>query len=305
MTDEPEEILTPAGYDDLPWFTRSWQNLSWSEWVPLAAPRDEFRAIPGEPGIYRIRPAGKDFLMDISETNRTLHQRLAELRQSLRRTDLMPWNDPDISAPALWAWRDAEGYEYECSAAPLDASPAGRRAMENFLISRYRREFGASPVCSFGHFHPRYRRSTNRSEGRRGGRLREDQQDNPAGIPGISPLAESGRAGEPGWMGLSWTSPQALAPEKTGRIPAGPGLFILAEETTGEVLYIGLAMDCRGRLAEEYKKERPGCVLSFSCHIPAMPLQLHQLREIGCDLLGNYFQENKRAPGLQYMTARQ
>jgi hypothetical protein len=34
----------------------------------------------------------------------------------------MPWNDPHTAAPSLWAWQDAEGFAYECSATPLDAS---------------------------------------------------------------------------------------------------------------------------------------------------------------------------------------
>jgi hypothetical protein len=28
----------------------------------------------------------------------------------------MPWNDPHTATPSLWAWQDAEGFEYECSA---------------------------------------------------------------------------------------------------------------------------------------------------------------------------------------------
>jgi predicted RNase H-like HicB family nuclease len=32
-----------------------------------------------------------------------------ELRQTLNRSDLMPWNDPHTAAPSLWAWQDAEG----------------------------------------------------------------------------------------------------------------------------------------------------------------------------------------------------
>jgi hypothetical protein len=301
MHQEPDATLTPAdSFADLPWFSASWQNLSWTEWIPFSATKAEFKEIPNEPGIYRIRPAGKDFLMYISETNRTLHQRINELRQNLRRTDLMPWNDPDISAPALWAWREAEGYGFECSAVPLDASAGGRRAMENFLISRYRQEYGASPVCSFGHFHPRYRRSTNRSEGRRGGLLREDQKDNPAGLPGLPPLPETGRPGDPAWMGISWSSSQALTPENVKTVPPGSGLFILSESASEEILYIGQAVDCKERLLDQCRRERAGHEILFTYHIPEKSLLPHQLREWECDLLGNYFSMTKKAPALQY-----
>ena len=123
------------------YFSSCWSGLFWTDWIPFTADRDEFRIIPKVPGLYRIRPAGKDFLMYIGETRRTLHQRLNELRQSIRREDLMPWNDPHTAAPSLWAWHDAEGYSYEYSAAPLDASQAVRRGMESFLLYRYRREY--------------------------------------------------------------------------------------------------------------------------------------------------------------------
>ena len=61
----------------------------------------------------------------------------------------MPWNDPHTAAPSLWAWQDAEGFEYECSAAPLDASINGRRGMESYLLYRYRQERGESTLCNF------------------------------------------------------------------------------------------------------------------------------------------------------------
>ena len=155
--------------------------------------------------------------MYIGGTGRTLHQRLNDLRQSLRRADLMPWADPLPEAPALWAWwvewftrpheemrrrtdkllrtgsqrsnqekkpqvsstgewrrslprqyhrtflrslktcrKEAGPVMLECSAAPLDASAAGRRGMESFLLYQYRQERGESPLCNFGRFHPRY-----------------------------------------------------------------------------------------------------------------------------------------------------
>ncbi|WP_321508205.1 hypothetical protein [uncultured Methanoregula sp.] len=297
---EPAESLTPAGCDDLPWFTLTWQNLPWSPWVPFSATKQEFRIIPHVPGLYRIRPAGKDFLLYISETSRTLHQRLNELRLNLRRDDLMPWNDPDTSAPALWAWRDAEGYEYECSAAPLDASAAGRRAMESFLLYRYRQETGESTTCNFGRFHPRYRRSTNKNEGLRGGKLKSTDRDNPAGGPGIPPLCPSGSPGDDEWMGISWSRRELLEKETAMMIPACPGLYLLSDGTTGEILFIGQSMDCRNRLLEQGAKEREGQEVQFSYHIPEAPVLPHNLRELECDLLGSFFEHYRKAPARQF-----
>ena len=115
--------------------------------------------IPADPGRARlypdIRPTGKDFLMYVGETRRAVHQRLHELRIELKGADRMPWSEPHTESPGLWAWHDAEGYQDQCSAAPLDASTNGRRGMEAFLLYRYRQERGESPLCNFGRFHPR------------------------------------------------------------------------------------------------------------------------------------------------------
>ena len=73
----------PPGPDHLPtelpgsdYFSYTWSSLPWSPWVPFTATKVEFRQIPKEPGLYRIKPVGKDFLMYIGETRRTAHERL-------------------------------------------------------------------------------------------------------------------------------------------------------------------------------------------------------------------------------------
>jgi len=300
---EPEEPGTPENFNDLYYFSEFWQDLPWSPWVPFDAPR-EFFYIPKEPGIYRIRPVGKDFLVYISETNRTLHQRLGELRQSLRRTDLMPWNDPDTSAPSLWAWRDAEGYQYECSAAPLDASPAGRRAMESFLIYQYRQEVKESPLCNFGRFHPRYRRSTNKSGNLRGGKLLDTQKDNPAGWPSIPPLSPAGKPGDEDWMELEWIPAKTLAPENIGTILPGAGLYLLTDAGSQEILYIGQAPDCKKRLLAQCGKEWDGRTLEFSYQPLGENVFPHNLRELENDLVGNFYEHYRKAPEFQFRASR-
>ena len=134
MSPDPDQLI--AELPDKDYFSESWLSLPRSPWIPFTADKHTFREIPKAPGLYRIRPTGKDFLMYIGETRRTVHQRVNELRHTIKRKDLMPWNDPHTAAPSLWAWQDAEGFEYECSAAPLDASINGRRGMESYLLYR-------------------------------------------------------------------------------------------------------------------------------------------------------------------------
>ena len=70
----------------------------------------------------------------------------------------MPWNDPHTAAPSLWTWQDAEGFSYECSAPPLDASQSGRWGVESYLLYRYRQENGESTLGNFGRFLRKYER---------------------------------------------------------------------------------------------------------------------------------------------------
>jgi hypothetical protein len=294
----------PADPQDREYFSENWQNLPWTPWVPFTATKEEFHQIPKEPGLYRIRPAGKDYLMYIGETRRTLHQRLSDLRMELRNTKLMPWTDPHAEAPSLWAWHNAEGFAYECSATPLDASNNSRRGMESFLMYRYRQECGESTVGNFGRFHPRYRKSTTRKENLRGGKLKADQKDNPAGSSSQPPLPATGTAGQPGWMDLTWSSTEKLAPEKIISAPDGPGFYLLSDSGSKEIIFIGQSGNCANRLLDFSKKSWDEKELRFSFHSLEKTVLPHQIRELENDLIGNYFEQYRKAPEYQFRDHR-
>jgi hypothetical protein len=226
----------------------------------------------------------------------------------------MPWSDPLAEAPALWVWwvewasaappavlPDPSPEEedlpegsgqvmLECSTAPLDASVAGRRGMESFLLYKYRQERGESPLCNFGRFHPRYRKSTIRKEGLRGGKLAPDHKDNPAGWPSIEPLEVIGKPGDSDWMGLEWTDRKPLAAENVREIPAGAGLYLLADAGSQEIVFIGQSADVAKRLLDYSRKTGDGRSLEFSYQIIGQSVVPHNLRELETDLIGNYFE---------------
>ena len=321
MPPDPDQPFDP---EDIPYFFDNWCSLPWTPWIPFNADKHTFKEIPHEPGLYRIRPAGKDFLMYIGGTGRMLHQRLNVLRQSLRRSDLMPWSDPLPEAPALWAWwvewvsaappriapeqtpeeedlpEEAGQVMLECSAAPLDASISGRRGMESFLLYQYRQERGESPLCNFGRFHPRYRKSTIRREGLRGGKLAEEHKDNPAGWPSIEPLEITGKPGDRDWMGLEWTAPEQLALENTQEVEAGAGLYLLADAGSQEIVYIGQSADVAKRLLDHSRKTGEDTPLQFSYQIIGQSVVPHNLKELENDLMGNFFENFRKAPEFQF-----
>ena len=298
MSPDPDQ--TPADLNEREFFSENWCSLPWTPWVPFTADKEEFRTIPKEPGLYRIRPSGKDFLMYIGETRRTLHQRLHELRHTLQRGELMPWNDPHTAAPSLWAWQDAEGFEYECSATPLDASQSGRRGMESFLLYQYRQERGESTLCNFGRFHPRYRKSTNRKENQRGGKLEENHLDNPAGGPSVKPLPVLGTPGDRYWMELAWIGKLPLDGDTISTVPPGAGLYLLFERENQDLVYIGQSADCAQRLRSHAIKLLDEKDMLVSYYMEKKPLLLHNLKEQENDLIGNYFEVERKAPRYQF-----
>jgi hypothetical protein len=290
----------PIDPEEIPYFFDNWCSLPWSPWVPFTADKHTFKQIPHDPGLYRIRPAGKDILMYIGETRRPLHQRLSDLRMELKNRDLMPWSDPHAESPGLFAWRDAEGFEYECSAAPFDATTGSRRAMESFLLYRYRQERKESPLCNFGRFHPRYRRSSERKEGLRGGKLGDSQQDNPAGWPSHPPLGAEGQPGDSDWMGLEWSDRKPLTEENARAVGPGAGLYLLTGTGSLEVVAIGQSADCAKRLLGQCRKEWVGKELQFSYQIIGQTVLPHNLKELENDLIGNFFEIYRKAPAYQY-----
>jgi hypothetical protein len=183
---------------------------------------------------------------------------------------------------------------------PLDASTNGRRGMEAFLLYRYRQERGESPLCNFGRFHPRYRRSTTRKENVRGGKLAEAQKDNPAGGPGLPPLTPAGAPGDRDWMGLSWSSPELLVAEKIKPVPERQGVYILSEAGSEEIVSIGQSMNCARRLLDNSARSWDDAEILFSYHIIEKPILVHQLRELEGDLIGNYYEQHRKAPVFQF-----
>jgi len=172
--------------------------------------------------------------------------------------------------------------------------------MESYLLYCYRQEHGESTLCNFGRFHPRYRKSTNRKENKRGGKLDESHKDNPAGGLSVPPLPVTGKPGDREWMGLAWSWKKPLDGENIGNVPSAAGLYLLFERDTGDLIYIGQSADCSKRLRSHAMKFLDEKDLIFSCYIEEKFLLPHNLKEWENDLIGNYFEVYRKAPRYQF-----
>lgn len=91
----------------------------------------------------------------------------------------MPYTDPHVAAPSLWAVRQEYGPDFQVSVAePDDVDQRQRRlAIEEALIAVYRRESGENTTANFGRIIEGYKRSSQRADGFTGGELAEGETE--------------------------------------------------------------------------------------------------------------------------------
>lgn len=208
----------------------------------------------------------------------------------------------------LWAWRDAIGMDFECSAAPftpsnIDDPLRARREREGFecyLLWQYRLEYGSSPLCNFGQFHPNYKKSTDRRKNKRGGRCPEGRI-NPAGGPSFLPLPIHGKPTDEDWMMLKWTKLRRLSSHDAANVDSNPELYKILNPLTDQVIYIGQSNNLKKRLLSHARKNWGEDDILFSWCVQPDTILLHQLKELENDLIGGYYSLSGSIPVLQYM----
>lgn len=282
----------------LEFFSQNWCDLSWTPWISFSAQSSEFQIIPKEPGLYRIRAENEQFLMYIGQTGRSLRERLNDLRRNTAK-EIMPFNDPHTAAPSLWAWKDANEYSYECSAAAYHSDSNQRIGWECYLLWQYRILNGSSTLCNFGRFHPHYRKSTNRKQGIIGAKL-PIGEINPAGGASHPPLLPIGKPSDRNWMNLSWSEKLSFDGLSEMNIPHEQGLYLLFDSTLNELVYIGESVDIHNRLRDHQRKSWDRRKISVSFNIQPQSILPHNLKEFENDLIGGYFGDFHRLPVYQY-----
>jgi hypothetical protein len=281
-------------------FSLDWCSLEWTSWLPFSTTSRTIDSIPDTSGLYRIRPTGQKVMMFIGCTGESLRQCFSGIRQNSTKA-VMPWNDPWPVAPALWAWKDAKGYAYEFSSAIYGAAPVEQQAAKSYLTYRYRLEIHESPLCSFGRFHRKYSQPSDQKVGLAGGKIGPGEPLNPAGGPSASPLTVTGRPGESGWMGLSWSPKRSLKTHTTTVVPPNQGYYLIFDTAKGEVLAIGRSEDCAKALFEISKKPWDNREFAYSFVCEPKHLPIHNLMERENDLIGNYIEQFGNVPEYQFL----
>lgn len=267
--------------------------MKWSEWKNL---RDVFdKGLINTSGFYRVKPINRDFLVYIGQTKR-LRIRIGELKGGIYQNEI-PFADPHVGAPCLWVWKDAENFEFEYSFVSSDFDKRQRECFERFLFWSYRLEYGQSPLCSFGKFHPEYFNSSNRQRGIRGSKVM-DGNLNPAGEKSYPPLQIAGYYYENDWMNLKWEQNKVLNNEEQRKLKEIPAVYKIF--SGNELLYIGETKNAKNRFNNHLQKNWGEAEIFFSVSYQDSGILPHQLKELENDLIAGYFSQSEDAPKFQF-----
>jgi hypothetical protein len=177
-------------------------------------------------------------------------------------SELMPFNDPHTAAPNLWAWRQEEHWAYECSAATFLKSRLERKAMECFLLWKYRLEKGESTLSNHGRFHKNYQKSSDRSKNQRGFRLSESET-NPSWGPSLKSLRLHGQPQDKDWMEIRRSTNISLPMQNSSKVPNSPGLYRIADFNQNSLAYVGESQNLHNRFMQ-HSRAFANFLFSFS-----------------------------------------
>ncbi len=276
-----------------------WCSLNWTKWIKFSEAKANRDKIPKVPGMYRIKPVGTDQIIYIGQTGRDLRERLIGHLVTHTLRDEMPFNDPHTAGPSLWAWANANGWEYEFSVAPINLDKPRREGFECYLLWQYRVENGESTYCNHGRFHKDYIKSKARSSRFRGYKLEETHPRNDAWGNSFPPLKLIGIPTKSNFMELNWSTPQELNSMGLKDVPSNQGVYKIFEEDSKDLLYIGQSTKLLSRLKSHSRKKWGKNKIYFSIsHFPY--IKEYQLKEVENDIIGGYYLMMDKVPLYQF-----
>jgi hypothetical protein len=288
--------------------------LVWSTWQPLLGCWRGTK-IPAQPGLYRIRRAGRqdlDYLGQTGSGTMTLRKRLGMLKGIYG--EQMPYRAPHTAGPALWALLHNSGIPFEVAVAVVEGTDAWRKGMEAVAISLYRQDQGRSPTVNFGRMPTGYRASSSNDSRLarmqklfRGGPCAQTDASHSPGIAPLAPLLGDPHAQD--WCGHAWS---AWRPVSDHGLPslAGEGLYRLRSPGQACLLYIGQGKVADRLAAHVRKCQRAGhrqgdifrAVERVECSWVLGPTWLtHQRLELENDLIAAHSLATGMVPLAQFL----
>jgi hypothetical protein len=261
-----------------------------------------------ESGLYRLRRAGGTETDYIGQTGLPLVRRLGMLSGAY--AEEMPYRDPHVAAPGLWALRHLSGCEFEASVVALAGTAPERKAAEAVAITAYRRTHGVSPTLNFGRFPAGYRVSSGNNarlvaaKARRRGGPDPEAIKPSASAPPLDPL--SGDPTDDSWAGLQWSAwVRAIA-------APGPdvarGFYRLRQVGEHQLVYVGQGQ-LRARVRQHLRRASAGDHPQAAAFGDAERLEvswvrhagvISQLLELENDLIAAHVNEVGTAPAAQF-----
>lgn len=289
-------LLTESNTDA---FGDDWVGLEWSPWVSLDPAREGLGSLDTAPGHYRIRHESLNRLAYVGETGRSVRGRVRSLARGTYAQE-MPFQDPHVAAPRLWAIRQEAGDEFEVSVATPGAAAdeQDRKGIEASLIALHHREYGQRPVANFGPIIPGYEISSYRSEGVVGGPIAGESAEIDPAIGCAPPEWNNWQAIKSvEWLGLDWSSPELLGNRKD-MVPPSQGVYrIWYADRPDRLAYIGQSANLPRRLYSHERTFGSEALISFAT---ASGLAEHELRERELDLIGVHFLALAESPIAQF-----
>lgn len=270
-------------------------RLEWSDWHRLQS-TNEKNCIPSEKGLYRIshsRTSGLEYVGygDIDE-------RVYRLQLGLSQ-DEMPFRDPHMAAPCLWALQEEHQGKFWVSWTSVNNPISELRGKKSALIAQYRSITGQSPTANFGRMIDGYSRSSYQRWDKRGEKTGEAVEGQLIGVE-PQPWENWKEVDATDWMGYSWTEFESLIPSWSGPnsirddTPSGSGMFRVRKPNESVLKQIGSASNLREKIFE-LREEHSNEDLEISYTSTSFNRRRHW-REAENDLIGVHYLATEITP---------
>lgn len=271
------------------------------------------QGVPPEPGLYRIRRVGLrwwDYIGQTGAGQMTLQKRMAMLRGVYGAE--MPYRDPHIAGPGLWALRQSNPEPFEAEFCPVEGTTPWRKGLEVAAVAVHRQAHQRSPTLNFGRMPSGFRMSSannarlvaagKRFRGGPDDTVRESHEAGISPVGALDPEVTGAR-----WAGHTWTEWMTMDTAVLQSLAPEDGLYRI-RGSNGRLVYIGEGA-IRSRLLAHLAKLnastpqgaalRAAAPLTFSA-VANSSWRRHQRLELEADLIGAYVLATHEPPAAQF-----